>query len=166
MKLKYNLALGVAQAAIASASTGNLYADSDLYWKQLGGFTYSTKQVHAYKADGIFLTQSSLKPVAETMATRPLSLAVRFRELADQWRQETSFQSSLTAKFNHPAYQSVIDMGFNALPLVLAELQTGSKHWAYALKKIVGFDVGSAADNPRDAAASWLEWGRSTKLIK
>ena len=46
-----------------------------------------------------------------------------FHKLAEQWHVETRFHSSLSKKFMHPAYQTIMAMGDKALPLILTELQ-------------------------------------------
>jgi hypothetical protein len=46
-------------------------------------------------------------------------LRPEFTALVERWRSETGFMSSLDEKILHPAYQSIIAMGFDAVPLVL-----------------------------------------------
>src|SRR5947207_10431415 len=40
----------------------------------------------------------------------------------------------------HPAYQQIIGMGKEAIPLILEELQREEDHWFWALKSITGDD--------------------------
>ena len=90
------------------------------------------------------------------------SLARRFRELADRWKAETRFTSSVVEMSVHPAYQEIIGMGPAALPLLLRELEREPGHWFWALKAITGADpVG-----PRqrgclpEMAEAWRSWAR------
>ncbi len=91
----------------------------------------------------------------------------RFRELAQQWQAETSHLSSMTAKATHPAYQQIIGMGKEALPLILADLRRAPKHWFWALRAITGIDPVRPEDRGRMASMtrSWLSWGRDEGLL-
>lgn len=92
----------------------------------------------------------------------------RFRELAQEWHAEASHLSSVTAKATHPAYQQVIGMGKEALPLILADLRRAPKHWFWALRAITGIDPVRLEDRGRIAAMteSWLSWGREQGLLQ
>ncbi|NEP54002.1 MAG: hypothetical protein F6K65_36510, partial [Moorea sp. SIO3C2] len=59
-----------------------------------------------------------------------------FRQLVDQWRKETRGISSTTHAAMHPAYQQIIGMGKEAIPLLLRELEQKSGRWFWALKSI------------------------------
>ena len=95
------------------------------------------------------------------------ALRTRFDELADEWAQETRFQSSSTEVAIHPAYQQIIGMGPAALPFILERLSQRTEHWFWALAAISGEDP----VDPMDAgkveamAESWLRWGRAKGLI-
>ena len=54
----------------------------------------------------------------------PRQLAAQFRQLADRWRSETRVLSSPTAIATHPAYQRMIGLGPQVIPLILAEMAT------------------------------------------
>jgi hypothetical protein len=94
-------------------------------------------------------------------------LAERFRELAEQWKEETSFLSSSTAIVNHPAYQAVIALGPPVVPFLLRELEAEPYHWFEALHAITGEDPVRPEDwgHIGAMAAAWLAWGRSHQLI-
>ena len=89
-------------------------------------------------------------------------LRARFRRLATQWRDECQLLSSTTAKAMHPAYQQIIGLGPEALPLILKELSEAPGHWFWALKSITGEDPVPAADagDIRRMTEAWLNWGR------
>ena len=90
----------------------------------------------------------------------PLPAEPRFRELAQQWKEATAFMSSTTDMVMHPAYQQIIGMGPEVLPLILAELRRQPGQWFWALKAITGEDPVSPADRGkvRRMAQVWLEW--------
>ena len=82
-------------------------------------------------------------------------------------RAETQWLSSTTEMALHPAYQGIIGMGAEALPLILTELQARSGYWYWALKAISGEDPVPPEDRgavPRMKEA-WLKWGLAKGLI-
>ncbi len=62
----------------------------------------------------------------------------KFVDLASQWRKETSQMSIMSDVVSHSAYQQIIEMGFDVVPLILRELEKKSDHWFWALKCITG----------------------------
>lgn len=88
----------------------------------------------------------------------------RFGRLARQWREETQWLSSTTEISMHPAYQAIIGMGDDALPLILQELRSNCGHWYWALKAISNADPVPPDDRGivRRMKAAWLRWGEQT----
>lgn len=95
----------------------------------------------------------------ETTDTRP-SLAERFEELRDTWQEETAFFSTAMSRYMHPAYQQIIGMGSEALPLILRALRDTPDDWYWALAAISGQDAAEGAETPSEARERWLEWGQ------
>ena len=93
------------------------------------------------------------------------SLDAEFKMLVDKWREDTFFQSSLSEICFHPAYQTIMAMGKEALPLILSDLEKRNDHWFYALKHIARRDAGAGAKNLEAARRLWLEWGRMEKYL-
>jgi hypothetical protein len=62
----------------------------------------------------------------------------------------------------HPAYQEIIGMGPEVVPLLLADLARQPDHWFTALKAITGANPVDPADCGRieKMAEAWLQWGR------
>lgn len=92
-------------------------------------------------------------------ARRP-SLESKFRMLADRWRKETRHSSSVNRMAMHPAYQQIVGMGRDALPLILRELEITRGHWLWALYAISGEDAAPEGSTFEQAVDAWLEWGR------
>lgn len=92
----------------------------------------------------------------------------RFGFLAHQWRSETQWLSSTTEIAMHPAYQAIIGMGPEVLPLILEDLRRNSGQWFWALKAIsnedpvVPSDRGCIAQMKR----AWLRWGEVKGLVR
>lgn len=92
----------------------------------------------------------------------------RFRLLAQQWRADTQWLSSASQAAMHPAYQAIIGMGADALPLILEDLRQNSGHWYWALKAISNQDPVVPADRGsiKKMRAAWLRWGEIKGLIQ
>ncbi len=97
-----------------------------------------------------------------TLIAPPGRLTALFRQLADQWRSETQFLSSTTAICTHPAYQRIIGLGPQVIPLILAELSKEPRLWFWALRALTGENPASPDDQGRVQAMAdaWLSWGR------
>jgi hypothetical protein len=89
-------------------------------------------------------------------------LEFKFRGLAQQWQQETALLSRLDQKVLHPAYQQIIGIGAEVLPLIFLELEQQPNHWFWALKAITGANPIKPEHRGRVKlmAQDWLKWGR------
>jgi hypothetical protein len=67
----------------------------------------------------------------------------------------------------HPAYQEIIGMGRDALPLILFELERKVDHWFWALRSITGIDpVRPEHRGDLNAmAADWIRWGSNQGIL-
>ena len=117
------------------------------------------------------LTSSSQLLVARLHYYLPLSrqrqsVNERFRELVRIWKADAGPLSSTTEMAMHPAYQQIIGLGPEAVPLLLRELQREPDHWFWALKAITGVDPVEPANRGRleEMARVWLRWGREQGL--
>ncbi len=90
--------------------------------------------------------------------TSPLEL--EFRELVEKWRKDTQHTSSVKKMVNHPAYQRIIKMGQDVLPLLFRELNSRREHWLVALSLITGEDPAPEGAAFGEAVDAWLAWGR------
>jgi hypothetical protein len=88
-----------------------------------------------------------------------------FDQLKRQWRADSQYVSSTTKLAIHPAYQRIIGLGLQAVPLILQELREEPHQWFWALASIVGEDVGAGQETVAGAAETWLRWGRSQEFI-
>jgi hypothetical protein len=102
-----------------------------------------------------------------TLIAPPKYLETLFAKLSTQWREETCFLSSTTAIATHPAYQRIIGLGPQVIPLILADLQREPGHWFWALAALTGEDPVPPADRGRVPAMAdvWLKWGRANGWI-
>lgn len=89
-----------------------------------------------------------------------------FERLADQWEADTAFESLVTRKAIHPAYQRIIGMGEPGVPLVLSRLQRLPAQWFWALTAMTGKDPAQGEDTLEGACAAWLRWGREHGFLR
>jgi hypothetical protein len=103
-----------------------------------------------------------------TLISPPRQLAQVFEQLAATWRADTLYLSSTTEIATHPAYQRIIGLGPQVIPLILGELQKQPDHWFWALRALTGEDPVPPADAGRvpAMAAAWLKWGRENGWIE
>jgi hypothetical protein len=89
----------------------------------------------------------------------------RFNRLASQWQDETEHISSISKACMHPAYQRIIGMGADVVPILLRELRDNPDHWFWALNAITEEDPAEQEDTVDGAINAWLKWGESKGLI-
>jgi len=91
----------------------------------------------------------------------------KFSELAEKWREETRYLSSVRDMVLHPAYQQIIGMGREALPFLFEELKRQPDHWFWALHAITGEDPVPPEEkgNVEAMTRRWLLWGVANRLI-
>jgi hypothetical protein len=107
-----------------------------------------------------------LRADAPSLGEQAERLRSKFASLAEQWRVDTCFSSSLDEKVLNPCYQSIIAMGQAAVPLVLSEPEEKRGHWFWALHFMTGVDPVPEGANVNEAREAWLEWGRVNGLLK
>lgn len=84
-----------------------------------------------------------------------------FAKLANEWRRDTAVHSSSSIIYGHPAYQKIIAMGKEALPLILDDLSRTADQWFGALREITGTSPVKDEDRGNISAMkrAWLDWG-------
>ena len=92
----------------------------------------------------------------------------RFDNLVALWKSECGHDSFLTDLVIHPAYQQIIGMGEQAVPLLLEEMRARPDHWDWALRSITGSDPvpKESWGKLREIAAAWVAWGKTRGYIK
>jgi hypothetical protein len=96
-----------------------------------------------------------------------LNVKKLFNLLADEWSRETANVSSISALTSHRSYQEIVRLGWEVVPLLLADLQTNRRFWFPALHEITQirpFDPSDAGNSKRMTDA-WIKWGQRKQLI-
>jgi hypothetical protein len=104
-------------------------------------------------------------PVA--MTRHEALLPKMFAGLAQRWRDDIRFTSSVSEITENPFYKAIIELGRDVVPLILRELELQPEHWFTALSEITNEDPIPAEDEGDMNAMSraWIEWGRRGGLI-
>ena len=91
------------------------------------------------------------------------AMVTKFRDLSTEWKSTRNSLNSGTEMFMHPAYQKIIGMGQDVVPLIFSELEKNIDHWFWALKAITEADPVPPAHRGRLGlmAKDWLSWART-----
>jgi GAF domain-containing protein len=91
----------------------------------------------------------------------------RFSSLVTEWRKEAGHLSSTSEAVLHPAYQQIIGLGKEAIPLLLKELNKHSGRWFWALKTITGENpvLEDQRGKNQEMINAWIDWGKKRGYI-
>ena len=94
-------------------------------------------------------------------------LETTFYQLVEQWKTETRGISSTEQLSMHSAYQQIIGMGSEVIPMLLRELEKNSGRWFWALKSITREDpvLPEQRGKTKEMIEAWLNWGRKKGYI-
>lgn len=117
---------------------------------------YGTQVI--YQQSGGFIGDL-IQLISREASERPSpSVRKRFDRLVEEWTQDIMFTSSSHDIVLHRAYQQVIGLGRQVIPLIYDEMASGELHWSWALYAITGEDPAADTDSPRDATDAWMRW--------
>jgi len=90
------------------------------------------------------------------------TLEEQFRRLAGTWHNETAYLSSMSEASSHPAYQEIICLGPEVVPLLLRDLEAHHTHWFAALRALTGAEPipPQVAGNIPKMVEAWLNWAK------
>ena len=91
----------------------------------------------------------------------------RFQRLAAEWKHKSRYMSNTAQMAILPAYQRIIGMGVEAVPLILQELRREPDQWFWALEAITEADPvpAEAKGKVTEMAQAWIEWGKQRGLV-
>jgi hypothetical protein len=89
-----------------------------------------------------------------------------FSQLADQWERETFLIASPREAAMHPAYQRIIGLGLQAVPIMLERLRKTRGRWFWALAAITHEDPAKDIENVAEAVDAWTAWGRARGYLE
>ena len=102
-----------------------------------------------------------------TLVATPIDFRERFRRLVGEWKQQSRYLSNTAQMAMLKPYQRIIGMGYEAVPLILEELQRDPDQWFWALEAITEQDpVPSEAKGKVSLMAqAWVKWGQQRGLL-
>src|SRR6266704_707790 len=85
-----------------------------------------------------------------------------FNKMVREWNAAGRAKSLVSALAMNTAYQQIIGMGKDAIPLILRELSRELDHWFWALEAISRENPvpDESKGNIKEMARIWLQWGR------
>ena len=89
----------------------------------------------------------------------------RFVELHEEWSSRTMFSSALDDLIYDEAFQRILAMGPQVIPLALDQLHSEPIPWFYALKMLADEDPAEGISDPDEAIERWLSWGRANGIL-
>ncbi len=100
-------------------------------------------------------------PVIETVPDDAV-VEARFQQLAEAWKMEKMFTSSMSAIEGSEYYHAIINLGLPVVPLLFRELQREPDYWFTALYAILSEDPVPPADRGNLARMTehWLAWAK------
>ncbi len=133
------------------------------------GLAYCVVSAGVSLESGVLQTQGekAVRHYFLPVSRRRKTLRERFADLADDWRTgRPAASSSVRQLAMHPAYQAIIGMGEDAVPLIIGELERKPDHWFWALQAITGKDPVKPdhAGRMRLMAQDWAEWAQAAGI--
>ena len=88
-----------------------------------------------------------------------------FERLAEEWLEQRPRGVDVAQMIRHPAYQSIIDIGAEAVPWLLERLAQSPDHWFYALNQITDAQPVQPQHqgNINAMAEEWIAWGKQNQ---
>jgi hypothetical protein len=108
-------------------------------------------------AEGAIITILPRRAADELRAT--------FEYLAAKWRAETAMEPLQGRKAMNFAYQCIIGMGRDAVPLILESLSAELDDWFWALTAIAHENIAADTHTMAEAAEAWLQWGKANRYV-
>jgi hypothetical protein len=99
---------------------------------------------------------------SKTIDRKRAALFSTFHSLVNRWRRETGHLSSPNDICTHPAYQAIIDLGNDAVPYILRDLEKNNSYWFWALTAITKADPipHGFQGAYEDAVKIWLDYAK------
>ena len=90
-----------------------------------------------------------------------------FNRLVSEWKSGRQRGADVAQMVSHPAYQQIIGLGEQAIPLILEELEREIDHWFPALRELAGTSPvpEESRGNLAKMRDAWLNWGKDEAYI-
>ncbi len=88
----------------------------------------------------------AIVPQPKTPRSAAEAVEPRLRRLEAEWKAGTEFHSDPARIIGHPAFQQIIGLGAEVVPLLLRDLEKSPGLWVWALPEITGENPVPAGD--------------------
>ena len=90
-----------------------------------------------------------------------------FNQLVSEWKSGRPRGADVAQMIRHPAYERIVGMGEQAIPLILNELEREVDHWFPALRELTGASPvpEESKGNLVKMTQAWLDWGKDEAYI-
>ena len=78
-----------------------------------------------------------------------------FYSCLTEWKNDTRFLSSVSAITRHPSFQSIVEMGGNAVPFIIEEIERKPSNLVWALNAIFHKKIGNG-ESITEACRLWI----------
>lgn len=128
---------------------------ADLDYKSLSKEGIAVKNITEKVAKDYFT------PISRTTQRR------KFDILSATWKYDNNIVSSMSKIALNSAYQEIIGMGKEALPLILEEIRENPGQWFWALAAISGENPVKSENRGdiKSMTSDWLNWGKKKGYI-
>jgi len=92
-----------------------------------------------------------------------LAVEHEFRRLERVWNADTGYLSSDVEIVAHPAFQQILRLGWDVVPLMLHDLSQAPGLWVWALPEITGENPVPEKERGHIGrmTEAWLRWGKA-----
>lgn len=80
---------------------------------------------------------------------------VLFEKYLDEWQRDTKFLSSASTITAHPAFAQIVNMGGNAVPFIVEEIERKPSNLVWALNAIFHKKIGNG-ETVTEACRLWI----------
>jgi hypothetical protein len=138
--------------------------------REITGYALGLVDPKHFQEETVGAAESQLALTAPDQLEAQL-LESKFKRLRAQWERECGITSIMAKIIMADAYQQIMSMGPDVIPLILRELQSEGDDpdwWFWALEKLTGQNPvpANVRGNNLAMANAWLEWARGTEYAR
>lgn len=97
--------------------------------------------------------------------TYKIAIGLKIEKLHRAWQDETLFTSSVAEKVTNSNFIKIVELGEEAIPLILEDINFNPSNLVWALNAITGRRISDENISVAEACKRWVKWGKTMKLI-
>ncbi len=102
---------------------------------------------HIYKSPSYYFNQS------------------KFFKNLNEWKKQILFSSDVQKITTNQNFEALVNMGVNAIPFILQEINDSPSNLVWVLNKITKSKISERPISIDQACTLWIKWGRKHNLI-